>query len=76
MADGTGVVFDDVAEHFTGNFDESCFMLNQDGSIKIVASVIKKKIKNNCDNLCASIIILRGEKSFLEIKDLSFLYQK
>ena len=23
MADGTGVVFGDVAEHFTGNFDES-----------------------------------------------------
>ena len=43
MEDGTGVIFDNVAENFTGNFDESCFMDNQYGSIKIVASVFNNK---------------------------------
>ena len=57
MSDETGVVFDDVAEHFTDNFDESCFMANQDGSIKIVASGSKKKTEKNCYGCCESVTI-------------------
>ena len=64
MVDETGIVFDDVAEHFTGNFDESCFMANQDGSIKIVAYGIKKKTENNFDDCCASVKIFRQGNCF------------
>ena len=58
MAYGTVVVFDDVDEHFTVNFDESCLMDNQYGSIKIVASGSKNKTEKNCHNLRASITSL------------------
>ena len=62
---GTGVVFDDVTEHFTGNFDEICFMANQDGSIKIVASGSNKKTDKNCDDCCSSVTSLRGGSCFV-----------
>ena len=55
MAYGTVVVFDNVADRFTSNFDESCFMANQDGGIKIVASGGKKKTENNCHDCRASV---------------------
>ena len=64
MADGNGVVFDDVAEHFTGNFDESYFMANEDGGIKIVSSGRKKKTERNCDDCRASVTILIGGNCF------------
>ena len=48
MADVTGAVFENVAEHFTGNFDESFFTSNQDGIIQILASGRKKKTDKNC----------------------------
>ena len=73
MVDGTGVVFDDVADQFTGNFYESCFMANQDGIIKIVASGIKKKTENNCDYFCASVTILSGGNCFGKRGPLIFL---
>ena len=43
MSDVTGVVFYDIADHLTGNFDESCFMTNQDGSIEFLDSRRKNK---------------------------------
>ena len=61
MADVTGAVFENVAEHFAGNFDESFFTSNQDGSIKILASVGKKKTYKNCDYCRASVAsLIRG----------------
>ena len=75
VADGTGVVFDTVAEHFTVNFDDSFFMDNQDGSITLVAYGSNKKTEKNCDDFRASITNLRGGY-FLAIKGLSFLYHR
>ena len=75
MEYGTGVVFDDVAEHLTGNIDDSCFMANHYGSIKIVASGSKKKTEKNFDDFRASITSFRGE-IVLSIKGLSFFYQR
>ena len=59
MVYGTGAFFDDVAERFTGSFDESLFMANQYESIKIVASGGKKKTDKNCDDFRASVTSLR-----------------
>ena len=64
MIYGTGAAFEDVAEHFTGNSDDNCFMDNQDGSIKILASVGKKKTDKNCDDCRASIKISKGRNCF------------
>ena len=75
MEDWSGVVFDNVAKHFKVNFDESCFISNQYVSIKIVSSGSKKETDKNCDYLRACVTILRGG-IYLEIKGLSFLYQR
>ena len=56
--------FYDVADHLTGNFDESCFMANQDGSIKFLASRRNNKTKNNCDDYHASVPSLIGGNCF------------
>ena len=64
VAYGNGVVFDNVSEKFTGNFDESLFVANQGGSIKIIASGIKMKNEKNCDYFRASIASLRGVNVF------------
>ena len=64
MADENRVVFDNVAEHFTGNVFESCFMSNQYRSIKIVASGSKNKTEKNCDDCRASVTILIGGNCF------------
>ena len=58
--DGTGVTFDEVSEHFVGNIDESCFMANQDGSVKVVASAAKRKTEANRDDCRCSITSLRS----------------
>ena len=73
MVYGTGVVFGDESEHFTGNFDESCFMVNRYGSIKIVSSVSKKRTENNCDNFLASVTSLKGGNCFGNQGPLIFL---
>ena len=64
MEDRTGVIFDNVAENFTGNFDESFFMDNQYGSIKIVASGFKNKTDKNCGDCRASVTRSRGVNCF------------
>ena len=56
--DGTGVTFDKVSEHFIGNIDESCFMANQDGSFKVIASAAKRKTEANRDDCRCSITSL------------------
>jgi len=58
--DGTGVDFQDVCDHFVGNIDESCFMANGDGSIKVIASSHKKKTEAIRDDCRSSITSLRS----------------
>ena len=48
-------------------------MANQDGSIKFLASGIKKKTDNNCDDCCASVTILSGGNCFVNRGPLIFL---
>ena len=58
-ADGSGVDFDDVCEHFVGNIDESCFMANSDGKVKVIASAAKRKTEANRDDCRASVTSIR-----------------
>ncbi|KAG7372912.1 hypothetical protein IV203_033636 [Nitzschia inconspicua] len=48
--------FAQVHDSFVGNLDESCFMANADGSVKVVGSAAKtktEKITDDCRVICA-----------------------
>ena len=51
--------FDDLKDHFTGNFDETCFMSNAHGDIKVVATNKKIKTEKISDDCRASITSCR-----------------
>jgi len=57
--DGYGVDYEDIAEHFFGNMDETCFQANADGSVKVIASSSKKKTEANRDDCRTSITSVR-----------------
>jgi len=48
-----------VEDHFLGNLDETCLMANADGSVRVIASLSKKKTEKNTDDSRASITSLR-----------------
>jgi hypothetical protein len=50
--------FEDVQEHFVGNFDEACLMAN-DGKVHVIASSEKSKTEKVMDDNRASITTLR-----------------
>jgi hypothetical protein len=51
--------FDKVCDHFFGNLDESCFMANADGKVKVIASSDKKKTEKITDDCRSSITSVR-----------------
>ena len=51
--------FELVADSFFGNMDESCFMANADGKVKVIASSEKKKTEKITDDCRASITSVR-----------------
>ena len=53
------VEYDKVAHYFFGNTDETCFMANANGGIKVVVSASKKKTEKIVDDSRASITSLR-----------------
>jgi len=50
----------EVEDHFFGNLDETCLMANADGSVRVIASMTKKKTEKNVDDSRASIASLRA----------------
>jgi len=48
-----------LEDHFLGNLDETCLMANADGSVRVIASLSKKKTEKNTDDSRASITSLR-----------------
>jgi len=44
-----------LEDHFLGNLNETCLMANADGSVRVIASLAKKKTKKNADDSRASI---------------------
>ena len=57
--DGSGCDYEDLKEHFFGNLDETAFVGNSDGSVKVIASKLKKKTEANRDDCRASITSIR-----------------
>jgi hypothetical protein len=51
--------FDKVCDSFFGNLDESCFMTNSDGKVKVVASNEKRKTEKITDDSRQSITSVR-----------------
>jgi len=47
-------------DHFLGKLDETCLMANADGSVRVIASLSKKKTEKNTDDSRASIASLRN----------------
>jgi hypothetical protein len=51
--------FDELCDHFFGNTDETCYMANADGGVRVIASASKKKTEKISDDCRASVTSLR-----------------